>query len=237
MSLAVVYRSEARFDSAFRQIRSSSFGIVSSIWRGGRASVVVICSSSSSVRVGPERSPPGQQLVEDHAQAEDVRAAIDPVPLATGLLGTHVGGRPGESRPLAEVLLPRASPKSATNGLPAASMQDVGGLDVPVDQPLRWAWCSASATVATSSTASRKDGRASSILCRQVAALDVLRDDVAEAVVGAAHVMDRHDVRVVEVGEDAGFGQVGFGVLGAGDALRVRHLDGHGAVNCSSWAR
>ena len=39
MSLAVVYRSDARFDSALRQIRSSSLGIVSSIWRGGRASV------------------------------------------------------------------------------------------------------------------------------------------------------------------------------------------------------
>ena len=31
MSLAVVYRSDARFDKAFRQIRSSSLGIVSSI--------------------------------------------------------------------------------------------------------------------------------------------------------------------------------------------------------------
>ena len=41
MSLAVLYRSDARFDSAFWQIRSSSLGIVSSIWRGGRGSVVV----------------------------------------------------------------------------------------------------------------------------------------------------------------------------------------------------
>ena len=47
MSLAVVYRSEARFDRAFRQMRSSSFGIVSSHCRGGRASTLVICSSSS----------------------------------------------------------------------------------------------------------------------------------------------------------------------------------------------
>ena len=31
MSLAVVYRSVARFDNAFKQMRSSSFGIVSSI--------------------------------------------------------------------------------------------------------------------------------------------------------------------------------------------------------------
>ena len=42
MSLAVVYRSDARFDTAFRAIRSSSLGIVSSTWRGGRGSAVVI---------------------------------------------------------------------------------------------------------------------------------------------------------------------------------------------------
>ena len=41
MSLAVLYRSDARFDSAFRQMRSSSLGIVSSICRGGRASAWV----------------------------------------------------------------------------------------------------------------------------------------------------------------------------------------------------
>ena len=41
MSLAVLYRSDARFESAFWQIRSSSLGIVSSIWRGGRASAWV----------------------------------------------------------------------------------------------------------------------------------------------------------------------------------------------------
>ncbi len=48
MSFAVVYRSEARFDRALRQMRSSSFGIVSSHCRGGRTSMFVVCSSSSS---------------------------------------------------------------------------------------------------------------------------------------------------------------------------------------------
>ena len=47
MSLAVVYRSDARFAIALRQIRSSSLGIVSSIWRGGRASAWVTCSMIS----------------------------------------------------------------------------------------------------------------------------------------------------------------------------------------------
>ena len=48
ISLAVLYRSDARFASAFWQIRSSSLGIVSSVCRGGRGSVVVICSMISS---------------------------------------------------------------------------------------------------------------------------------------------------------------------------------------------
>ena len=100
MSRAVLYRSDARLASAFWQIRSSSRGIVSSIWRGGRASARWICSMTSVERVAPERPAAGQQLVEDDAQAEDVRAAVDPVPLAPGLLGAHVGGRAGEPAPL-----------------------------------------------------------------------------------------------------------------------------------------
>ena len=35
---------------------------------------------------------------------------------------------------------------------------------------------------------------------------------------------------MVEPGEDAGLGQVGLDVLGAGDSLRVGHLDRHRAV-------
>ena len=107
MSLAVVYRSDARFDSAFRQIRSSSLGIVSSIWRGGRGSRGdQICSMDSPVvRIAPEWSSPGQQLVEDDAQAEDVGSPIDPVTFAPGLLGTHVGGCSSHPATLAEVLV------------------------------------------------------------------------------------------------------------------------------------
>src|SRR6266542_1997195 len=37
-SFAVVYRSEARLASAWRQMRSSSFGMQSSFWLGGRGS-------------------------------------------------------------------------------------------------------------------------------------------------------------------------------------------------------
>src|SRR5262249_18393887 len=63
-----------------------------------------------------------------------------------------------------------------------------------------------------------------------VRAVDVLRDDVAGAVVGAADVEDRDDVRVIEVGDGAGFGQVGVGGFGTIHQLAVRNLDGAGPL-------
>ena len=136
MSLAVVYRSEARFDRAFRQMRSSSFGMSSSYCRGGRGSRLVICSSSSACESATKRPPSHQQFVEDDAQAEDVAAAIDPMPFAAGLLRTHVGGRPGIAWPLAHILLPQGQPEIGHERLAALVEQNVARLDVPMHQPL-----------------------------------------------------------------------------------------------------
>src|SRR5262249_19194011 len=55
--------------------------------------------------IAPERAPASELLVKDHTQAEDVGPAIDPVALAAGLLGAHVGRRPGEALLLAHVVL------------------------------------------------------------------------------------------------------------------------------------
>ena len=135
MSLAVVYRSDARFDSALRQIRSSSLGIVSSIWRGGRGSVPGDLLHDLQVRITSEWSSPGQQLVEHHAQAEDVRSPIDPVTLTPGLFGAHVGGCSSYPATLAEVLVLERKPEVGDTGFARCVDQDVGRLDVPVDQP------------------------------------------------------------------------------------------------------
>ncbi len=84
--------------------------------------------------------------------------------------------------------------------------------------------------VATSVAESRKDGRAWSILDRQVAAFDELRDHEAEPIFRATHVMDRHDMRMIQPGEDSSFGQISLDILGASDPLRVRHLDGNRTI-------
>ncbi len=65
---------------------------------------------------------------------------------------------------------------------------------------------------------------------RQVAALHQLGDHEAETNLRATDVEDRNDVRVVQPGEDAGFVQVGFHILGLTDPLGVRHLDGDRSV-------
>ena len=71
-----------------------------------------------------------------------------------------------------------------------------------------------------------------------------LSDDEAQAVLGAAYIMNRYDMWVIQAGEDAGLGQIRFGVFRLGKAMTVRHLDGHlpfqfvivGQVNCSETA-
>ena len=104
--------------------------------------------------------------------------------------------------------------------------------------PCLWAWCSASATVATSSTASCSDRRDCLSSCGEVGAVDVLRDDEAGELLGAADIIDGHDVRVIEVGDGAGFGQVGFGIFGRErPARRCGTLIATSRCNCSSWAR
>ena len=49
------------------------------------------------LRIRLERLAPGEHLVEHHTQTEKVRAAVDAVGLAAGLLGAHVGRRPREA--------------------------------------------------------------------------------------------------------------------------------------------
>ena len=174
-----------------------------------------------------KRSPPGQQFVQHHAQAENVAAAIDPVALATGLLWTHVGGRPGVAWPPADILLPQGQAEIRHERFAAVVEQDVAGLDVPVDQPLAVGVVQRLGHRRCEFRRFRHGGPVRLDALGQGAAVDELRDDEAGVILGAAHVVDGNDVRVVQAGDGAGFGPVGFGVFGPGDEPAVRHFDGH----------
>ena len=57
------------------------------------------------------------------------------MPLATSLFGTHVGRCPSDPTTLAEILVPERKPEVRDKRLSRRVDQDVGGLDVTVDQP------------------------------------------------------------------------------------------------------
>src|ERR1700677_4402927 len=81
-----------------------------------------------------KRLPPAQQYIQHHTQAENVRAAIHSMPLATSLLRTHVSKCPGVAWSLTDVLFLERQPKISDIRFSGAIQQDVARLDVPVDQ-------------------------------------------------------------------------------------------------------
>src|SRR5579871_866745 len=95
----------------------------------------LVCSSPKRWRFQNKKWE--QKLVApSHARTEEVGPALYRVPLAASLLRAHVGGRPGKAGPLTEFLLPQGQPEVGHVGLAAAAEEDVGRLDVAVDQPL-----------------------------------------------------------------------------------------------------
>ena len=85
--------------------------------------------------------------------------------------------------------------------------------------------------VATSSAESRNDGSSLFHPDRQIAAFDELRHDEAESVFRATHIEDRHDVGMVQLGEDPGFNRETL-PASSGRVIRsgLGHLDGDRAV-------
>ena len=131
------------------------------------------------------------------------------------------------------ILIPCRNPR---RGMPAqigharpsrAVDQDVRRLDVPMDQPAHVCMveCLGNRRRPLRSLAHR--GPPLLEPRSEVAPLDVLRDHVTGRVLGAANVINRNDVRVVEPGEHPRFGQIRFGILGSGDAFRIGNLDRH----------
>ena len=64
----------------------------------------------------------------------------------------------------------------------------------------------------------------------QIVAFDEFRHDEAKSVFRATHIEYRHDVRMVQLGENTGFNQKCFYIFGVKDSFRVWHLDGDRAV-------
>ena len=152
------------------------------------------------------------------------------MPLAPGLFRAHVPRRSGVPRPLAQVLLPQRQAEIDDEGLPVGSIRMLPGLTSRWTSPCLCAWCSASATVATSSAACLQVNRDRAEPGGEVLAVDELRDDEAGILVGPPDVVDRDDVGMVQAGDVAGLREVELGVLWPLDQPGVGHLDGHVAM-------
>ena len=139
---------------------------------------------------------------------------------APGLLGTHVSRCPRHAATLAEVLVSERKTEVGDTGFTRSVNEDVGGLDIPVDQP--------SAMGVMQCLGNRGDQlgripqRRSSLSHpdRQIAAFDELRDHEAESVFRATHIEDRHDMGMVQFGEDSGFNEKCFHVLRVFDSIQ-----------------
>ena len=158
-------------------------------------------------RVGAsERRLAGQERVEDGPQAVDVGGRGQALELPGGLLGGHVLGRAGP-RPGLRHLAPGVDPLGQAEvgdmGLAVAIDQDVVGLQVAMQD------AALMGMVHGAGDRRHQPGRGAEVLPEagqlilEAAAVDQLHAEEVLALV-LADLVDRHDVRVVEVGRRLG---------------------------------
>ena len=145
--------------------------------------------------------------------------------LTAHLFGTHVTRRAGKGRPPADILLAQRQAEVGDVRFRRRIQKNVSRLDVAVDQAL-----------AMGIVQRLRDGR-DQVSClrngkrrllhpfRQRLSLDKLRDDVARKFLGAADIVNRDNIRVIEAGDGARFGEIRFGILGIQDEFAMGNLD------------
>src|SRR5262249_40424356 len=64
----------------------------------------------------------------------------------------------------------------------------------------------------------------------KIASFDELGDDEVEIFLPAAHIIDRNDVRMIQAGQDPGFGQVRGSILRVGNPMPMGNLNGYSSL-------
>ena len=179
----------------------------------------------------PERQVAAEHLVEHHAQAVDVGAAVDPVRRARDLLGRHVRRGTGDDAEFgaARPRLVEAEPEVDEDGAAIRREDDVRRLDVAVDDE-PGVGVGQGVGHGGRDPGRLRPGRAVVLQpSAEVGAFEEIRDDVNLPPV-QADVVDRHDAGVAQLREPAGLLEeslrLGLRHLGAA----AEDLDGHGPV-------
>jgi hypothetical protein len=165
------------------------------------------------LRVGAEGGPAGEQLVQDRPQSPHVGRGAGLSPPAGGLLGGHVARRPQDDpglRPAAVPLRPhRVGPQALGQaevedlGRAVGGDQDVGGLQVAVDHRVPVGVLDRRADRQQQPGAVPGGQLPVGAVLADRLALDVLHDEVGQAVLGRAAVEQPGDVRVAQTGPGA----------------------------------
>ena len=184
---------------AFRQIVSRSRGHLV-VEPARRPRLVLQHLQQQHPPVAAERQLAGQQLVEDDAEAVDVAAGVDPVRLAAGLLGAHVGRRAQHlavegHRRLVGLALGQAEVHQVR---PAVVVEhDVRRLDVAVDDAVVVGVVQGLGDLGDQLGRVAERDRPVPQPVGQGLALDELLDQVARAVVGLADLVEGDDAGVL----------------------------------------
>jgi hypothetical protein len=133
----------------------------------------------------------------------------------------HVKRRAGEAWAAADILFSQRQAKVRHERFVLGVEQKVAGLDVAMNQPVAMGMMQRGDDLRDQL---RAVGRARRIVLDalfQRAAFDELRDDEEGELVATADVVNGHDVGAIQLGERAGFGEIGVGVLRIGDILAM----------------
>jgi len=177
-------------------------------------------------RNAAERRFPREQRIQNEPQTVHVGAGVDAMRLAEQLLGAE----PEDSLFRSVVLDRHIGQRHSEIGkgrMFAVVQQNVGGLDVPVDEslPVGLVQAPRRAGHEAHDSGSRDSLAADSI--GQRPALDQFHDEVTASLVGLAGIEERNEPGRIERGDLPRLRQIHFDVLWREQPARVGNFDGH----------
>lgn len=175
-----------------------------------------------------ERPLSGEQFVEHNPQTEDIAPAVEPMPFAAGLLGTHIGRSTGDMSFGEKIVVADREAEIRYVGRAGVFFEeDVGRFQIAMDQA---AIVGMLQCLSDNCQEFRRDFWGRPVLFDAVFQSLTgyeFRDDINRPGIGAAHIVDRDDMRMVQLGDRAGFLEIVFGVFGFLESIRLWLLDGN----------
>ncbi len=198
----------------------------------GRLRLVVAHLPQEFVRLlRAEGNATAEHLVEDHAQAVNVCAAVNTMGSADDLLGRHISRGAGNNAEFAAAgrrIVEREAEVNEHGGA-AGRENDVGGFHVAVNRELGVGMSERIGHGGDNRHGVLPRGRVVFQPARQVLAVEIVGDD-EDLTVLRADVVHRHDSRVTQPGKPPRLLQQTVGLGGRSLSAAAKDLDRHGPI-------